>query len=171
MTWFALTGDTRIVLTCASSGCWQQPTWRLEVDGTGSNYCSGCKQKIGGKMNLRAQALPSGRIRLIDDLTGEEVAELDIRIPSHKRFQARMQDFDGLKGEWREIEAVNAEAAALLMAWNIDEEKSGDIFQCERDEIKIEVAEQIGDEQFSTFFLVGFYFKKAFYAEPQLPAT
>lgn len=44
--WFKLSGDARLG-TCASENCWGQPTCRLEADGVGSNYCSGCKEKIG----------------------------------------------------------------------------------------------------------------------------
>lgn len=45
--WFELKGDERITQRCATEGCGGQPTWRLEADGVGSNYCSGCKAKIG----------------------------------------------------------------------------------------------------------------------------
>jgi hypothetical protein len=43
--WFKLGGDARLH-RCATEGCGAQPIWRLEVDGTGSNYCSGCKEHI-----------------------------------------------------------------------------------------------------------------------------
>lgn len=43
--WFKLSGDARLG-ACASENCWGQPTWRLEAEGVGSNYCSGCKEKI-----------------------------------------------------------------------------------------------------------------------------
>lgn len=43
--WFELTGDKRLG-RCASEDCGGQPTWRLESGGVGSNYCSGCKEKI-----------------------------------------------------------------------------------------------------------------------------
>lgn len=43
--WFELKGDERLK-SCASNGCGGQPTWRLESDGVGSNYCSGCKERI-----------------------------------------------------------------------------------------------------------------------------
>lgn len=43
--WFKLGGDARLG-ACASENCWGQPTWRLEADGVGSNYCSGCREKI-----------------------------------------------------------------------------------------------------------------------------
>jgi hypothetical protein len=43
--WFTLRGDERLT-RCASEDCGGQPTWRLEADGVGSNYCSGCKEKI-----------------------------------------------------------------------------------------------------------------------------
>lgn len=43
--WFALKGDERLN-QCATQGCGGQPTWRLEARGVGSNYCSGCKDKI-----------------------------------------------------------------------------------------------------------------------------
>lgn len=44
--WFELKGDERIKLRCATHGCGGQPTWRLEIDGIGSNYCTGCKVTI-----------------------------------------------------------------------------------------------------------------------------
>lgn len=43
--WFKLTGDERLG-RCATEGCGGQPTWRLETEGVGSNYCSGCKGNI-----------------------------------------------------------------------------------------------------------------------------
>jgi hypothetical protein len=43
--WFDLKGDERLS-RCASEGCGGQPTFRLEAGGVGSNYCSGCRQKI-----------------------------------------------------------------------------------------------------------------------------
>lgn len=43
--WFNIRGDERLG-RCATEGCGGQPTFRLEADGTGSNYCSGCKASI-----------------------------------------------------------------------------------------------------------------------------
>jgi hypothetical protein len=43
--WFELKGDARLG-RCDSEDCGGQPTWRLEAGGVGSNYCSGCKEKI-----------------------------------------------------------------------------------------------------------------------------
>lgn len=43
--WFKLGGDHRLH-RCVTEGCGDQQTWRLEADGVGSNYCSGCKAKI-----------------------------------------------------------------------------------------------------------------------------
>lgn len=43
--WFELKGDARLG-QCATEGCGGQPTSRLEVEGVGSNYCSGCRSKI-----------------------------------------------------------------------------------------------------------------------------
>jgi hypothetical protein len=43
--WFELRGDARLG-RCATEGCGGQPTWRLEANGTGSNFCSGCKGQI-----------------------------------------------------------------------------------------------------------------------------
>jgi hypothetical protein len=43
--WFELKGDARLG-RCASERCGGQPTWRLEADGVGSDYCSGCKERI-----------------------------------------------------------------------------------------------------------------------------
>lgn len=44
--WFRLKGDERIRERCASEECHGQPIWRLEVDGVGSVYCAGCKNRI-----------------------------------------------------------------------------------------------------------------------------
>jgi len=43
--WFELSGDARFG-SCATEGCGGQPIWRLEADGVGSNYCSGCASRI-----------------------------------------------------------------------------------------------------------------------------
>lgn len=43
--WFELRGDERLK-RCATEDCHGQPTWRLEVDGIASNYCSGCKEQL-----------------------------------------------------------------------------------------------------------------------------
>lgn len=43
--WFKLTGDSRLG-QCTSENCGGQPTWRLEAGGIGSDYCSGCREKI-----------------------------------------------------------------------------------------------------------------------------
>jgi hypothetical protein len=43
--WFNLRGDQRLS-RCATEGCSGQPTFRLEAYGVGSNYCSGCRDKI-----------------------------------------------------------------------------------------------------------------------------
>lgn len=43
--WFELRGDARLG-RCATEGCGGQPTWRLEAGGVGSDYCSGCREKI-----------------------------------------------------------------------------------------------------------------------------
>lgn len=43
--WFDLHGDKRLG-RCATEDCGGQPAYRLEVDGTGSDYCSGCRAKI-----------------------------------------------------------------------------------------------------------------------------
>lgn len=45
--WFPLTGDKRFGF-CTSDNCGGQPAWRMEADGIGSNYCSGCRAKIDG---------------------------------------------------------------------------------------------------------------------------
>lgn len=45
--WFELKGDARLG-RCATERCGGQPTSRLESDGIGSNYCSGCRAKIEG---------------------------------------------------------------------------------------------------------------------------
>ena len=53
MSWFKLTGDARLG-RCASEGCGGQPTERLESGGVGSDYCSGCREKIEGIAALPA---------------------------------------------------------------------------------------------------------------------
>lgn len=45
MAWFKLSGDARLG-ACATENCWQQPTWRFEGGGVGSNYCSACRERI-----------------------------------------------------------------------------------------------------------------------------
>jgi hypothetical protein len=44
--WFKRMGDARLE-ACATEGCGQAAIWRLEAGGTGSNYCSACKERIG----------------------------------------------------------------------------------------------------------------------------
>lgn len=46
--WFALSNDERLTKRCATEGCGSQPIWRLEADGIGANYCSGCRFKNNG---------------------------------------------------------------------------------------------------------------------------
>lgn len=53
MMWFKLSGDARLG-HCDSESCGGPPTWRLEADGVGSNYCSGCKEKIERTREERA---------------------------------------------------------------------------------------------------------------------
>lgn len=43
--WFALSGDARLE-ACATDACGGQPMYRLEAGGVGSNYCSGCTERI-----------------------------------------------------------------------------------------------------------------------------
>lgn len=43
--WFERKGDARLE-RCDSEGCGGAPIWRLGAGGTGSNYCSGCKERI-----------------------------------------------------------------------------------------------------------------------------
>lgn len=45
--WFALHDDERLTKRCATEACGGQPTWKLEADGIGSYYCSGCKDQLG----------------------------------------------------------------------------------------------------------------------------
>lgn len=46
MPWFERHGDEAQLGHCDSEGCGGQPTWRFEGGGVGSNYCSGCKERI-----------------------------------------------------------------------------------------------------------------------------
>lgn len=43
--WFDLKGDQRLG-RCATEGCGGQPTFRLEAEGVGSNFCSGCRREV-----------------------------------------------------------------------------------------------------------------------------
>jgi hypothetical protein len=52
--WFDLKGDERLK-RCATEGCGGQPIYRLEAEGVGSNYCSGCRAKIEAADSMRAK--------------------------------------------------------------------------------------------------------------------
>lgn len=67
MTWFPLHGDERLG-RCATEGCGQQPTFRLEADGFGSNYCSACTARIGeGDLTVRLlEVALTGRVSVND---------------------------------------------------------------------------------------------------------
>lgn len=56
MTWFDLKGDERLG-RCAGEGCGGQPTSRLEVGGVGSNYCSGCRNRIDAATATQAMRM------------------------------------------------------------------------------------------------------------------
>lgn len=43
--WFPIGGDARLG-RCATEGCGQHPSWRLEVGNIGSDYCDPCRRKI-----------------------------------------------------------------------------------------------------------------------------
>lgn len=43
--WFDLKGDARLG-ACATQGCGQQPIYRFEGGGVGSNFCSACREVI-----------------------------------------------------------------------------------------------------------------------------
>ncbi len=46
MQWFDLPTEHRAGRECASAGCGEQATARLEAGGVGSDYCSDCVAKI-----------------------------------------------------------------------------------------------------------------------------
>ena len=46
MTWFSIKDDRRITERCATENCGGQVTERLEAEGVGSYYCSGCRSII-----------------------------------------------------------------------------------------------------------------------------
>ena len=54
MTWFALKGDERLG-RCATEGFVGQPTYRLEAEGIGSHYCSGCRTRLDTDVRVIAQ--------------------------------------------------------------------------------------------------------------------
>jgi hypothetical protein len=60
--WFDLKGDARLG-SCASEGCGGQPTSRLEAEGVGSNYCSGCRSKIEAEQGRRAIIMAAGMLQ------------------------------------------------------------------------------------------------------------
>lgn len=70
MSWFSLRGDERLG-RCASEGCAGQPIFRLEAEGVGSNYCSGCRAKIEAREDARmfgvgfTREYPDGRIERV----------------------------------------------------------------------------------------------------------
>ena len=57
--WFELRGDARLG-RCATEGCGGQPTLRLEADGIGSDYCSGCAAKIRALSPVHKDGEPVG---------------------------------------------------------------------------------------------------------------
>ena len=52
-------GERRV--HCATDGCEGQPLWRLEVDGIGSVFCSGCRDKIKNREWAKRQATEFAR--------------------------------------------------------------------------------------------------------------
>lgn len=44
---FRLAGDARL-RECATEGCYQHVSFRIERDGIGSEHCEPCAKKIGG---------------------------------------------------------------------------------------------------------------------------
>lgn len=60
--WFDLKGDARLG-RCTTEGCGGQPTSRLEAGGVGSDYCSGCREKI----EHAAQHQSAAAVVFIDD--------------------------------------------------------------------------------------------------------
>ncbi|QPF87013.1 hypothetical protein IC762_12235 [Bradyrhizobium genosp. L] len=62
--WFELRGDKRLG-QCATAHCGGQPTWRLEADGVGSDYCSGCKERLTRSLGERPRE-PEGERQKLD---------------------------------------------------------------------------------------------------------
>jgi hypothetical protein len=95
--WFDLTGDERLT-QCASEGCFGQPTFRLEADGVGSNYCSGCKAKIDWALVPKPDQITAS----VDDIPDEKLLERAVRGArsslcrkgeKHRRWVAVMETF------------------------------------------------------------------------------
>lgn len=85
--WFELKGDTRLTC-CASEDCGGQPTWRLEADGVGSNYCSGCRERIDP--NCEWVEVTDGTTMPGDRFSYVANAETGVgQITSHKRLASR----------------------------------------------------------------------------------
>lgn len=56
--WFELKGDARLG-RCATERCGGQPAFRLEADGIGADYCSGCATVISGFTGIRLPSKPA----------------------------------------------------------------------------------------------------------------
>jgi hypothetical protein len=85
--WFELKGDARLA-RCASENCGGQPTWRLEADGVGSDYCSGCRSRIDS--NCEWVEVTDGTTLAGDRFSYIPNPETGVgQITSHKRLAAR----------------------------------------------------------------------------------
>lgn len=108
MTWFKIGGDARLG-RCASERCGGQPTWRLEADGVGSNYCSGCKARIEAEELLKPSREHLAMLRRqIVEMEAETAANIDRYGRDNREYARRKWEEFGAAVEpmRREIEAV-----------------------------------------------------------------
>ena len=95
--WFDLTGDARLS-ACATEGCGGQPTKRLEAEGVGSNYCSGCAAKIAS-LPASDQPFPSHRFdgaREVPSYTSNSSAPASDHAGLVERLESALRDMPSL---------------------------------------------------------------------------
>lgn len=74
--WFKLLKGDAGLGRCATEDCGGKPTWRLEADGTGSNYCSGCRVKIENERTIRKPSDAASRDQW-REVTKEDVKNIE----------------------------------------------------------------------------------------------
>jgi len=79
--WFDLKGDARLG-RCATECCGQQPQFRLEAGGVGSNFCSACRAKIEDVQAMQ---------RMLADMTARKDGMLS--------YYEKVTGLSGIQGE------------------------------------------------------------------------
>ena len=105
MTWFDLTGDSRLG-RCATENCGGQPVFRLEAGGVSSNYCSGCHAmivEIGtmGKLNRLTDKIVENILetpddQIIDEIRIETLEELVVDLSAALTDEGPDWSFEGV---------------------------------------------------------------------------